>query len=132
MARSASPDCRACSVRLSIPVATRRARGACRRSSTSSVGSSVMWLASVMQIRNWRSVVSGSKLVSQCANRRSDSRISRPGTIKVSARGVGDMPAGVRTNSGSPSWSRSRPSQMLAVGWLRPSCSAARVTLRVR
>ncbi len=41
------------------------------------------------------------------------------------------MPFDVRTNSGSSKYSRSRPSAVLTRGWLTPSCSAARLTLRV-
>ena len=44
--------------------------------------------------------------------------------------GVGSMPEGVRTNSGSLSCLRSLASQMLTVGCASPRCSAARVTLR--
>ncbi len=60
------------------------------------------------------------------------SSASRTGPINACARGVGCMPAGVRTNSGSPRRWRNFDNQMLAVGWLWPSSSAARVTLRVR
>ena len=52
-------------------------------------------------------------------------------SISSSARGVGCMPDGVRTNSGSCSSLRSLASQMLTVGCDSPSCSALRVTLCV-
>ena len=57
-----------------------------------------MWLASVMQMRNRRFAVAGSKAISHAAKRRSDSRISRHGPISASACGVGAMPPGVRMN----------------------------------
>ena len=91
----------------------------------------MMWLASVMQMRKRRCAVAGTNVGSQSASRRSDSRISRACPISASACGVGCIPAGVRTNSGSRNWRRSLPSQMLTVGWLCPSRSAVRVTLRV-
>ena len=90
-----------------------------------------MWLASVMKMRNPRCAVAGSNRDSDSDRRRSPSSTSRTVPISASVRGVGSMPSGVRTNSGSPSCLRSRASQMLTVGWLCPSCSAARVTLRV-
>lgn len=75
-----------------------------------------MWRASVMQIENRR-----------C----SPSSTSRTVPISASVRGVGSMPPAVGTNSGSPNCARNLPSQMLTVGWLWPSASAARVTLCV-
>jgi hypothetical protein len=56
---------------------------------------------------------------------------SRAAGIKASARGVGSMPREVRTKSGSPKYSRRRPSAVLTRGWLTPRRSAARLTLRV-
>jgi len=47
-----------------------------------------------------------------------------------SALGLGTTPPGPRVNSGSRSASRSLVSPWLTAGWLRPSTSAARLTLR--
>jgi exo-beta-1,3-glucanase (GH17 family) len=90
-----------------------------------------MWLASVMQMRKRRCARAGSNSGAVSASRRTQASASRTVPMSASARGVGCMPEGVRTNSGSCSSSRSLPNQMLTVGWLCPSCSAARVTLRV-
>ena len=91
-----------------------------------------MWLASVMQMRKLRSRAAGSNTGSSPERPRSSASASRAGPISASARGVGCMPADVRTNSGSCHCRRSFASQMLAVGWLRPSRSAARVMLWLR
>ena len=58
-------------------------------------------------------------------------RRARGGWARTSsiARGVGTMPCGVRTRSGSPSSLRSRPSAWLIAGCVSPTRSAARVTL---
>ena len=45
------------------------------------------------------------------------------------ARGVGSMPERVLTNSGSPSWRRSRPRALLIADCVNPTSPAARVTL---
>ncbi len=105
--------------------------GASARTCASSRGSRVIWLASVMQIEKRRCAVDGSNGAAACASRCRPASTSRTVPIKASARGVGSMPSAVRTNRGSPSSLRSRASQMLTVGWLWPSASAERVTLRV-
>ena len=91
-----------------------------------------MWLASVMQIRKLRCADPGSNACAPPERPRSSASASRAGPISASARGVGCIPADVRTKSGSCHWRRSFPSQMLAVGWLTPSRSAARVMLWAR
>src|SRR5512142_3327678 len=55
---------------------------------------------------------------------------SRTGSRSASARGVGTSARPSRTSSGSPKSLRSRASVLLMPGWLSPSLSAARVTLR--
>ncbi len=85
-----------------------------------------------MQMRKVRSARAGSNGASRADRRCNCASASRTGPINASARGVGCMPAGVRTNSGSSRRLRKRASQMLTVGWLWPSSSAACVTLRVR
>ena len=89
------------------------------------------WLASVMQMRHGRVLVAGSNGARGAAISASARSVSRTGSINAWARGVGSMPSAVRTNSASSRRSRSLPSQMLTVGWLWPSSSAERVTLRV-
>ncbi len=84
-----------------------------------------------MQMRKRRVALEGSKASAGAAMRRSAASASRTGTISSSARGVACIPAAVRTNSSSPSCLRSRPSQLLTVGWLWPMASPARVTLFV-
>ena len=91
-----------------------------------------MWLASVIAIRKARSDDAASKEGAPPAMPCSSASASRTGPISASARGVGRTPAVVRTNSGSASCRRSLPSQMLTVGWERPSFSAARVMLWLR
>ena len=56
----------------------------------------------------------------------------RTGSASASARGVGFISCPVRTNSGSPNRVRSRASAALVAGWLKPTASAARVTLWCR
>ncbi|MNH39764.1 hypothetical protein D3C79_1009800 [compost metagenome] len=80
------------------------------------LGSRVIWLASLTHRRKRRWAVAGTNCGSQVVRRRSDSSTSRHGPINWSARGVGAMPPGVRTNSGSFSSSRKRPNQILTVG----------------
>src|SRR5690349_4838800 len=57
-------------------------------------------------------------------------RYSRKGPAISKARLVGVSPWLVRINSGSSKVARKRPSMRLAADWVRPSRSAARVTLR--
>ncbi|HEY9431050.1 MAG TPA: hypothetical protein VI260_06120 [Blastocatellia bacterium] len=54
----------------------------------------------------------------------------RTGPISDCAAGVGDMPSGVRTNSGSSKVRRSLARALLIAGWLNPTRFAARVTPR--
>ena len=55
---------------------------------------------------------------------------ARTASISVCAAGVGDIPLGVRTNSGSSNVRRNRVKALLIAGWLNPTRFAARVTLR--
>ena len=115
----------------SILAATSRTLGATARKWASRSGNSVMWLASGMQMQKVRVDDAGSNAAFGADSSRSVCSTARTLTIRTSARGVGSMPAGVRTNSASPSSARSVRSQMLAVGWRCPIISAAWVTLPV-
>jgi hypothetical protein len=77
----------------------------------------------------WRSALAGSNAAGSSANCIS-LRALRSGCASISARGVGTMPSGVRTNRSSLSICRKRLSAWLIAGWLDPIRLPARVTLR--
>ncbi len=52
------------------------------------------------------------------------------GSTRADARGVSRMPSDARVRSSSPSSFRRRARLLLIADWLRPTCTAARVTLR--
>jgi hypothetical protein len=59
-----------------------------------------MWLASVMQMRKLRCAEPGSNVGSPPERPRSSASASRAGPMSASARGVGCIPADVRTKRG--------------------------------
>ena len=131
MARSAAPRRRATAVASSMLAASMRTLGAIALIRPKRAGSSVTCELSVMCTRNLRELSVGTNAFCPELSQRTDSNVWRTVPMSSSARGVGCMPVGDRTKSGSSMAVRSCPSHRLAVGWLRCSCSAARVTLRV-
>jgi hypothetical protein len=79
-----------------------------------------MWLASVMPMTKRRCACAASNTAGDSARRRKPSSTSRTVAISASACGVGCMPEGVRTNSGSPICARSLLSQIDTVGLALP------------
>jgi L-lactate dehydrogenase (cytochrome) len=104
--------------------------GASSCTASSTLGSSTIWPTSAMYRRNRRSERAVSK--SGCCARvlRMRSMESFSGDAISSALGVGIMPSGVRTNSGSPRAERRRFRALLTADCVSPRCAAARVVLR--
>ena len=92
-------------------------------------GSSSASVRSLMLIRNTRVDEAGSNTSPSCALESSNCIASRTRPTMFSASGVGIIPAGVLTNSGSFRVLRSAP--RLTAGCVMFSTSAARVRLRL-
>ena len=120
------------------PRADRRARGsnttsrpgASAANTASRRGTSAAASTSLTNRRHGPVAVAGSKVTGATIARTAASASRRRG-CSAAARGVGTRPAPPRTNSGSRSARRSRPSARLAAGCDRSTRSPARVMLRV-
>ena len=105
--------------------------GADTRNRSHKRGNSTSWLMSVMHTRKVRCELAGSNAWWWPSTTSSAVSASRTGRTRPSPKGVGSMPAEVRTKRGSPKWRRNLDNATLTAGWLMSSTSAAPDTLRV-
>jgi hypothetical protein len=110
--------------------ASTRTPGASRPMTAISAGRNSSAPMSLMCTTKRRCECAASKVSASCSAMSSWRRAASTWRASWSALGVGFTPPVQRVNSGSRSASRSRVSAWLTAGWLRPSASAARLTLR--
>jgi hypothetical protein len=113
-------------------MASSRMPGAWRCKSSTSSGKNRASPMSLRCTRHTRSERCGSNTCEALSASSIVLRANCTACASRSARGVGRTPAPLRSNKASPNTARKRARPWLAAGCDRPSCCAARLTLRVR